>query len=189
MSSYIKSPELKKQANELYSQILAGLKEAGVPASMNEHLDGIMIPEYPYVVAEVGEITRGSGFSIHGSGKLEVSFRSLYLGHECLCHAKRFKADTKDLIKKVVSSIKERRDAVIVQTAREEAKTKARESHGSTIKAMRENYPEFSRNIERHNSQINLSFNNLTEDQARLILMTLRNAGIKGDSEDVPSED
>lgn len=186
--SIFSKPELKKQADELYAQIFAGLKEAGVKASMNENMDGVKIPEYFYVIASVEEVTRGTGFSIIRTGKLEVVFRSIYLKPSGLCHAKRFKADTKDLVKKVVASIKERRDAIVAEHAREKAETKAHRTHEATLKGLRKDFPRFKDNIGNHRSLINLNFHDLTEDQARLILMTLRNAGIKGE-DNVQSED
>lgn len=179
--SNFSNPQLEIQANDINAQILAGLAAIGIQAEMNENTDGIKIPEYHYDIVSVCERYSGYGFHHRRSGKLEVDFKSVYMGRGTLCHAKRFKADTKDLIKKVVASVKERRDAIIAQNAREKAEEKAKRSHETTLKHMRENYPEFKGNIEHHRSQINLNFRNLSEDQARLILMTLRNAGIKGD--------
>ena len=180
MSKYSK-PELETQVNELNAQILAGLTEIGVKAEFNANSDGIKIPEYHYDLLSVNEKYTGHGFSIRRSGVLEVRFNSVHTGRGCLCHAKRFKADTKDLINKVVASVVERRDALLAQKSRESTESKAKQSHEKTLKRMRENYPEFGGNIERHSSQINLSFRDLDEDKARLILMTLRNAGINGD--------
>jgi len=180
MSNFSK-PQLEIQANDINAQILAGLAAIGIQAEMNENKDGIKIPEYHYAIVSVGERYSGSGFTRRKSGRIEVDFGSIYMGRGCLCHAKRFKADTKDLIKKVVASVKERRDAILAQKTRDRAEEKEKRSHEATLKHMRENYPEFKGNIEHHRSQINLNFHDLDEDKARLILMTLRNAGINGD--------
>lgn len=178
-SKYSK-PELEQQAAELNAQILAGLAELGIKANLNEQSDGIKIPEYTYDIVSVCEKSVGAGFSHRPMGELEVSLRSIHKGLGCLCHAKRFKGNAKDLVQKVVASVKERRDALVAQDAREKATDKAQRAHGKVLRTLSENYPEFSGNIEHHSSQINLSFRHLTEAEARLILMTLRNAGIKG---------
>ena len=180
MSRFSK-PQLETQADELNAQILAGLAAIGIKAELNEDSGGIRIPEYFYDIVCVVEPRRGTTWSRYPSGTLEVDFRSVHLGRGCLCHAKKFKASTKDLVKKVVASVKERRDAIIAQKSLEKAEEKARQSHEAVLRTMRENYPEFNGNIEHHRSQINLNFHRLSEDQARLILMTLRNAGISGD--------
>jgi hypothetical protein len=172
-------PQLKTQADELNAQILAGLAAIGIKAELNE-FGGINIPEYPYEIVSIREPYSGYGFICNPSGKLEVKFRSVHVGLECLCHAKKLKVNTKDLVKKVVASVKERRDAILAQNAHDQAKKKAEQSHKTTLKHLRDNYPEFKGNVEPHRSQINLNFHNLSEDQARLILMTLRNAGING---------
>lgn len=175
-------PQLETQADELNAQILAGLAEVGVRAEMTES-GGIRIPEYHYDIACVVEPKRGSTWSLYPSGTLEVEFRSVYLtrGHGRLCHVKRFKVGTKDLIKKVVTSIVERRDAIMAQKAREKAEEKANRSHEAVLKSLRQDFSGFKGNIERHRSQISLNFHNLSEEQARLILGTLNAAGIKGD--------
>lgn len=180
MSRFSK-PQLETQASELNAQILAGLAAIGITAEMNENSDGIKVPEYHYDIVRVHEPYSGHGFSHNPSGKLEVHFQSVHLGRGCLCHSKKFKADTKDLIKKVVASVKERRDAILAQKTRDRAEEKEKRSHEATLKHMRENYPEFKDNIEHHRSQTNLNFHDLSEDKARLILMALRNAGINGD--------
>ena len=174
-------PQLETQADELNAQIIAGLAAIGIKATMNENTYGIKIPEYPYVIASVCEQSSGHGFSRHMSGKLEVEFRSIHMGRGCLClcHAKYFKADTKDLIKKVVASIKKRRNAILAQKARDRAEEKAERSHESTLKELRQDFPAFKGNIEHHRSQINLNFHNLTEDQARLILRGLLLRGLR----------
>lgn len=177
MSRFSK-PQLETQASELNAQILAGLAEAGVKAESNDYLDGIKIPEYQYDIVRVEEKTSGYGISIHKFGVLVVVFRSIHMGRGTLCHAKKFKADTKDLIKKVVESVKERRNAIIALNEREKSQNQARRSHERTLKQMRHDYPEFRENIEHHPSQINLSFHDLNEAEARLILVTLRSAGI-----------
>jgi len=172
------SKALEKQAHELNAQILAALTAAGIKAELSENSEGIKIPEYTYYILSVSEPYSGSTWSRNPSGKLEVDFRSVHTGMGCLCHAKRFKIDTKDLIKKVVASVKERRDALVAVAKRDKEKDKAQRSHQKILRAMKENYPEFYGNIEHHESQINLNFRRLTEGEARLILMTLRNAGI-----------
>lgn len=173
-------PQLETQANELNAQILVGLAAIGIKAEVNENTYGIRIPEYTYDIVCVCEKSSGHGFSRNPSGNLEVEFRSIHMGRGCLCHAKHFKADTKDLVKKVVASVVERRDAILAQKAREKAEEKAKRSHESTLKELRQDFPAFKGNVEHHRSQINLNFHNLTEDQARLILGTLNAAGIKG---------
>jgi hypothetical protein len=174
------SKALEKQARDLNAQILAALAAAEIKAELDEDSAGIKIPEYHFNILSISEPYSGSTWSRNPSGRLEVDFRSIHTGMGCLCHAKRFKIDAKDLIKKVVASVKERRDALIARAKRDKEKDKAIQSHQKVLKAMKENYPEFSGNIEHHKSQINLNFHHLTEDQARMILVTLRNAGIKG---------
>lgn len=188
------SKALEKQAQELNSQILSALAAEGIKAELDENSAGINIPEYHFNILNISEPYSGSTWSRSPSGRLEVDFRSIHNGMGCLCHAKRFKIDTKDLIKKVVASVKERRDALVAQAKRDKEKDKAIQSHQKVLKTMKENYPEFSGNIEHHKSQINLNFHHLTEDQARMILVTLRNAGIKGvsaitDDPDFSNED
>jgi hypothetical protein len=164
-------PELEQQAKELTNQILDELGKIGI-SSQKKNTGGIMIPGHYEEICRVSE----------GAGELVVSFGSIYLGGiGPLCYAKKFKASTKNLVPKVVESIKERRDAIIAQKSRNADEDKANLSHAETLKHMRENYPEFSRNIQYHAREINLSFNLLTEDKARLILNTLRDAGISGD--------
>jgi hypothetical protein len=173
-------PHLETQADELNAKILSALAEVGIQATMNENVDGIMIPEYHFVIASVSERYSGSGFSRRLSGTLEVDFRSIHMGRGCLCHAKRLQIDSKDLIKKVVASTKERRDAILAQKAREKAEEKAHRAHETVLKDLRKDFSAFKSNIETHRSQINLNFHNLSEDQARLILGTLNAAGITG---------
>jgi hypothetical protein len=180
MSKYSK-PELEQQANELNHQILVVLSAIGIKAELNACTDGIKIPEYTYDIASVREPNGGSGFSRQPTGKLEVDFRSVHTGRGCLCHAKRFKADTKDLVQKVVTSIKERREAIVAQAKREREMGKARSAHQKILKSLSLDFPDFNGNIEHHSSQINLNFHGLDEDKARRILLALRNAGIKGD--------
>lgn len=174
-------PELDQQADTLNAQILAALSESGIKAELNEHTGGIKIPEYFYDIANVVEKYSGEGFSRRRSGKLEVEFRSIHLGRGTLCYAKRLKTDAKDLVKKVVESILERKTTIVAHHKREMAEERARNSHAKVLKVMRDNYPEFAGNIEQHSSKINLAFDGLDENKARLILMTLRNAGISGD--------
>jgi len=180
MSKYSK-PELEQQANELNHQILVVLSAIGIKAELNACTDGIKIPEYTYDIASVREPNGGSGFSRQPTGKLEVDFRSVHTGRGCLCHAKRFKADTKDLVQKVVTSIKERREAIVAQAKREREMGKARSAHQKILKSLSLDFPDFNGNIEHHSSQVNLNFHGLDEDKARRILLALRNAGIKGD--------
>ena len=174
------SKALEKQAHELIAQILAALAAVGIKAELSEDSGGIKIPEYHYDILSISEPYSGSTWSRRPSGKLEVNFRSVHTGMGCLCHAKRFKIDTKDLIKKVVASVKERQGALVAVNKRDKERDKAQRSHQKVLKTLSENYPEFHGNIEHHKSQINLNFHHLTEDEARMILMTLRNAGIKG---------
>lgn len=174
-------PQLETQANELNAQILAGLAAIGIKAELNENSGGIQIPEYTYDIACVVEPRRGSTWSSYPNGTLEVDFRSVFMGRGCLCHAKRLKASTKDLVKKVVASIKERRDDIIAQNSRDAAEEKAKRSHEAVLKGLRKDFPRFEGSIEHHRSQINLNFRNLSEDQARLILGILNAAGINGD--------
>ena len=180
MSKYSK-PELKQQANELNNQILVGLAAIGIKAELNDCTDGIKIPEYTYDLATVLEPNGGHGFSYRPTGKLEVVFPSIHTGRGCLCHAKRFKADTKDLVQKVVSSVKERREAIVARAKSELEMGKARSAHQKVLKSLSLDYPDFNGNIEHHSSQIKLNFHGLDEDKARRILLALRNAGIKGD--------
>jgi len=180
MSRFSK-PQLETQASELNAQILAGLAAIGITAEMNENSDGIKVPEYHYDIVRVHEPYSGHGFSHNPSGKLEVHFQSVHMGRGCLCHSKKFKADTKDLIKKVVASVKERRDAILAQNAHEKAEEKANRSHEAVLKGLRKDFPRFKGNIGYHRSQINLNFHNLSEDQARLILGILNGSGINGD--------
>jgi len=181
-------PELETQAKGLLDQIIVECGKIGILATLSEGGDGIKIAEYYYDVVDVSEKRSSGGFSSRALGALEVRFRSIHLGRGCLCSAKRFKIDTKDLMSKIVSSIKERRDAIIALKKQESMEDKSKRAHQKVLKTLRENYPEFEGNIEHDNSRINLSFRNLSEDKARWILKTLRDAGIHGSTSSTPAD-
>lgn len=160
------------------TQVLAELSSLGIKATLNEHTGGIQIPEYHYDIAYVYEKTSKYGFRPLPTGKLYVDFRSVHFGLLVLQRAKSFEAKGKNLIKRIVEDIQTRRNSIIAQRKKERSEEKVRRAQGLILKNLRETYPEFKWNIEEHNSEINLTFKSLTEDEARLILMTLRNAGI-----------
>ena len=182
------TPALDREAVELLVKIISELTAIGIKAELNESSWGVKIPEYTYDITSVNEMSVGHGFSHRPTGKLEVVFRSVHMGMGCLCHAKRFKVDTKDLVQKVVASVKERRDAIIAQRNREEASDKARTAHQRVLKKLSTDFPEFKGNIDHSSGSINLSFRHLSEDEARAIFKVLRDAGIKGNKGFVDDE-
>ena len=180
MSRY-STPELEQQAIDLNTQIIDGLVAMGILAELNDSSGGVKIPEYHYDILRVDEKSSGHGFSHRRSSELEVYFSCIHIGRGCLCHAKRFKADTKDLLKKVLASVKERRDTVIAQRARDEEVDQARTAHQRVLKKLSTDYPDFKGNIENSNGSIHLSFRHLSDAEARAIFKALQDAGIKGD--------
>jgi hypothetical protein len=174
------TPELKVQADELMSQIISGLSTIGVKAEINKDLNGIKIPEYQYNIAYITELMYGDQWSLSSSGTLKVLFGSVFLYGDCLCRAKSFKGGARDLVKKVVASIKERRDVIVARQELREIEEKARKSHEEVLRGLSKDFPSLKKHIEYHKSKINLNFNDLSEDQAQLILTILQNAGFDG---------
>lgn len=174
-------PEMAAQAATLTTQILTALAEAGVKAELNENSGGIKIPEYFYDLLCVIEKSTGYGISRRWSGKLEVEFRSISFGSGTFCYTKKFKTEAKDLIKKVVASVIERRNALVAHKEREDAEQKLELANQKALNELCRDFPRFKANVEYHRSQINLSFRNLSKEKARLILGTLNAAGINND--------
>jgi lipoate-protein ligase A len=165
--------DIKVQIKELTTQIFEALVAEGVSVEAESNRLTVTVEEELFYI-NVRETTKSIGYACHKTGELEVTCPSVYMRGDWICPAKRFKATTTNLLKKVVNTVKERQEAITTYTSREKAQAKEWQKHKAVLEGIREDFPLFEGNVEKHASHITLQFEQLTEEKARAILAVLQ---------------
>jgi len=167
------TPELTEQVKATLDAVIAELVKQGVPAELNHNSDGVAVvaKKYPQTIFSVAEEHLRFG---PPNGKVKWHFQSLFLSTGTVA-AKAFKGDAKDLVAKLVNSVKERHEKIVAADKHSASKDEARRTAQSELTKIREAFPEFEGST---SSGINIEFRHLTLDEATKILQALRDAGI-----------
>ncbi len=170
------TPKLTAEVNATLKAVVAELLKQGVPAKINDQLTGVSVVNENYPInmfdAEEDHLRFGPP-----NGKIRWHFRSLYLFTGTLS-AKTFKNESKDLVTKLVRSVKERYEEILVADKRRAEKKEAQDEAAATQANLRASFPEFENKLNVNSSGITIKFDYLTVEKATKILQALKDAGI-----------
>lgn len=160
-------------------EVVQELEKLKVPAKIVNSPLGIRLDGYYLNIIDIDEDRHQPKDS---GRRIKWVFRSLYMDTRTIA-AKVLRGDSKDLVAKLVRSVKERHESILEAQKEDAKQIRAREEATAVLDKIRKCFPEFANNIQVRVSggswHLSVEFSKLNQETVMALLKALRALGIE----------